>query len=106
MIQNNTSAANVFTDLNGLQSIRSLSKESQDEAMMQVAKQFESMFISMMMKSMRDASDVFSEDSLFNSPESDFYQNMYDDQMALSLASGQGTGLADVIHRQLMGSMA
>ena len=102
MIQNNTSAANVFTDLNGLQSIRSLSKESQDEAMMQVAKQFESMFISMMMKSMRDASDVFSEDSLFNSPESDFYQNMYDDQMALSLASGQGTGLADVIHRQLM----
>lgn len=102
MIQNSTSAANVFTDLNGLQSIRSLSKESQDEAMMQVAKQFESMFISMMMKSMRDASNVFSEDSLFNSPEADFYQNMYDDQMALSLASGQGTGLADVIHRQLM----
>ena len=102
MIQNQTNAASVFTDLNGLQSIRSLSKDDQDAAMQKVAQQFESMFISMMMKSMRDASDVFSEDSLFNSPETDFYQSMYDDQMALSLASGQGTGLAEVIHRQLM----
>ncbi len=102
MIQTQSNAAGIFNDLNGLQSIRTLSKDDQDAAMMQVAKQFESMFISMMMKSMRDASDVLSEDSLFNSPESDFYRSMYDDQMALSLASGKGTGLSEVIHRQLM----
>tara|TARA_B100001559_G_C16433158_1_gene590737 strand:- start:153 stop:1163 length:1011 start_codon:yes stop_codon:yes gene_type:complete len=102
MIQNSHNAANVFTDINGLQGIRALGKSDQDAALKEVAKQFESMFVSMMLKSMRDASDVFSEDSLFSSPEADFYQNMYDDQMAVSLTEGEGTGLAEVIHRQLM----
>ena len=102
MIQNSHNAANVFTDINGLQGIRTLGKTDQDAALKEVAKQFESMFVSMMLKSMRDASDVFSEDSLFGSPEADFYQNMYDDQMAVTLTEGEGTGLAEVIHRQLM----
>ena len=47
---------------------------------------------------------MFEEDSLFSSPEGDFYQQMYDDQMALSLSNGGGMGLAPVIHRQLMSS--
>ena len=102
MIQNSHNAANVFTDINGLQGIRTLGKTDQDAALKEVAKQFESMFVSMMLKSMRDASDVYSEDSLFGSPEADFYQNMYDDQMAVTLTEGEGTGLAEVIHRQLM----
>ena len=102
MIQNSQNAANVFTDINGLQGIRKLGKSDQEAALKEVAKQFESMFVSMMVKSMRDASDVFSEDSLFSSPEADFYQNMYDDQMSVSLTQGEGTGLAEVIHRQLM----
>lgn len=102
MIQTPANTANVFNDINGLQGIRTLGKNDQDAALKEVAKQFESMFMSMMLKSMRDASDVFSEDSLFSSPESDFYRQMYDDQMSVSLTSGQGTGLAEVIHRQLM----
>jgi flagellar protein FlgJ len=102
MIQAQANTANVFNDINGLQGIRTLGKSDQDAALKEVAKQFESMFMGMMLKSMRDASDVFSEDSLFNSPESDFYRQMYDDQMSVSLTSGQGTGLAEVIHRQLM----
>ena len=102
MIQTQTNAANVFTDLNGLQDIRKLGKEDKGAALMEVAKQFESMFIGMMLSSMRDAGKVFSEDNMFSSPESDFYQNMYDDQMSVSLTAGQGTGLAEVIHRQLM----
>ena len=55
----------------------------------------------MMMKSMRDANAVFEEDSLLGSPETDFYKQMYDDQMALELTKGQGLGLAAVIYRQL-----
>lgn len=102
MIQAQANTANVFNDINGLQGIRTLGKSDQGAALKEVAKQFESMFMGMMLKSMRDASDVFSEDSLFNSPESDFYRQMYDDQMSVSLTSGQGTGLAEVIHRQLM----
>src|SRR5690606_21510646 len=104
MINNNTNVAATYTDLNALQGIRKLGKQDQSAALMEVAKQFESMFVNMMMSSMRDASAVFEEDSLFSSPEGDFYQQMYDDQMALSLSNGGGMGLAPVIHRQLMSS--
>ncbi|QQD22046.1 flagellar assembly peptidoglycan hydrolase FlgJ [Oceanospirillaceae bacterium ASx5O] len=104
MINNNTNVAATYTDINALQGIRKLGKQDQSAALMEVAKQFESMFVNMMMSSMRDASAVFEEDSLFSSPEGDFYQQMYDDQMALSLSNGGGMGLAPVIHRQLMNS--
>jgi flagellar protein FlgJ len=91
----------VFTDLNSLQSINDIGRENKDRALRKVAEQFESMFVKMMMKSMRDANQVFKEDSLLSSPEEDFYQQMYDDQMSLNLTGKQGMGLADVIYRQL-----
>ncbi len=102
MIQNSSNAAQNYTDLNALQSIRTLGKQDKEAALMEVAKQFESMFVNMMLSSMREASAVFEEDSLFSSPEGDFYQKMYDDQLALSLSSGSGMGLAPVIFRQMM----
>lgn len=95
-------AANVYTDVNGLQSIRQLGKQDKNAALMEVAKQFESMFLNMMLSSMRDANQVFKEDSLFSSSESDFYEKMYDDQITLSMSSSQSTGLADVIYRQML----
>ncbi len=91
----------VYTDLNSLQSINAIGREDKDQALRKVAEQFESMFVKMMMKSMRDANKVFQEDSLMHSPQEDFYQQMYDDQMSVSLTGKQGMGLADVIYRQL-----
>ncbi|MCD8522540.1 MAG: flagellar assembly peptidoglycan hydrolase FlgJ [Saccharospirillaceae bacterium] len=102
MIQTQPQSAQIYTDLNALQGIRTLGKNDKSAALMEVAKQFESMFMNMMMSSMRDANKVFEEDSMFNSPETDFYRKMYDDQMALSLSGQQGTGLSQVIYRQLM----
>ena len=104
MIQTQTSSAQVYTDVNALQSIRTLGKQDKNAALMEVAKQFESMFLNMMLSSMRDANKVFGEDSLLSSPEMDFYEKMYDDQMAVSLSGQQGVGLSDVIYRQLMSS--
>jgi flagellar protein FlgJ len=91
----------VYTDLNSLQSINAIGREDKDQALHKVAEQFESMFVKMMMKSMRDANKVFQEDSIMHSPQEDFYQQMYDDQMSVSLTGKQGMGLADVIYRQL-----
>jgi flagellar protein FlgJ len=91
----------VYTDLNSLQSINDIGREDKDQALHKVAEQFESMFVKMMMKSMRDANKVFQEDSLMHSPQEDFYQQMYDDQLSVSLTGKQGIGLADVIYRQL-----
>jgi flagellar protein FlgJ len=91
----------VYTDLNSLQGINAIGREDKGEALRKVAEQFESMFVKMMMKSMRDANKVFQEDSIMHSKQEDFYQQMYDDQMSVSLTGKQGIGLADVIYRQL-----
>jgi flagellar protein FlgJ len=90
-----------YNDLNALQSIKYQSKSDKSGALDAAAKHFESIFVSMMIKSMRDANKVFSEGNMLNSSESEFYQQMFDSQLAVSLATGKGIGLADVIKRQL-----
>jgi len=42
-------------------------------------------------------------DPMFGSDQSDMYQGMMDDQMAVQLTSGRGIGLADMLFRQLSG---
>lgn len=91
----------VYTDLNQLNAIRQQGKEDQAAALKSVAKQFESMFTQMMLKSMRSANDVFAKDNPLNSPEMKFRQQMFDDQLGVSLSQGRGMGLADVLYRQL-----
>src|SRR5680860_1081863 len=68
---------------------------------LEVARQFESIFLSEMLKSMRKAGDVLAEGNYLNSSQSEFYRDMFDSQMSLTMAGGQGTGLADALVRQL-----
>ena len=98
---NNISNTYNYNDLASLNAISTLGQEQEAEALKQVAHQFESMFISMMLKSMRDANSVFEEDNPLNSHESKFYRQMFDDQLALSMSQGEGIGIADSIYRQL-----
>jgi flagellar protein FlgJ len=91
-----------YNDLASLNSITKMGETDEAEAMKQVSRQFESMFVTMMLKSMRDANAVFEEDNPLNSNESKFYRQMFDDQLALSMTEGKGIGLADSIYRQLM----
>lgn len=96
--------ASIYNDLSGLNSIKRQASDNPDEALKQVAKQFESMFVQMMMKSMREANAVFEEGGLSDSNESQFYRDMYDQQLALTLSSGKGVGIADALYRQLKGN--
>ncbi|MBV8656695.1 MAG: flagellar assembly peptidoglycan hydrolase FlgJ [Burkholderiales bacterium] len=64
----------------------------------QVAKQFEKMFLDMVMKSMRDASPKFDE---LDSNTVGTFRSMYDEQLSQTLTSGKGLGLADVIAAQI-----
>ena len=89
----------VYTNLQGLQSIAR--DGDQEEGLKKVAQQFESMFINLMLKNMRQANAVFEEDSLFNSKESDFYRDMHDHQLSLTLAHGKGFGIAETLYRQM-----
>lgn len=90
-----------YTDLTSLQSINTLGRKDKGKALEEVAKQFESMMVRMMMKSMRDANALFAKDNFLSSPQLDMYQQMYDDQMALTLSKGKGLGLRESMIRQL-----
>ena len=104
-IDRSDSNTQLFTDLTQLNSLKVKSRTDNKEALREVAQQFEQMFMNMMLKSMREASNSFSEDSYFNSSETQFFQSMLDQQMTTDLATqGQGIGLADVIVRQLGGA--
>lgn len=93
----------VYTDLSGLNEITRLGRENSPEAMRQVAQQFESVFLGIMLKAMRDANAVFSEGNYLQSNEMDFHQENFDNQLSLHMSEGQGLGLADVLFEQMMG---
>ena len=96
-----------YTDFNGLAELRNQAKGQSPAALQAVAQQFEALFIDMMMKSMRDANLG---SGLFDSDESQFYQEMWDRQIAMQLAQSRGTGkgfgIADLMLRQLQHSAA
>ena len=104
MISNNPNTALVagngsqYHDLNGLTDLKRTSRDNPDAAIDEVATQFESMFIQMMLKSMREA---LPKDGLFSSNDMDTYTEMADQQIAVNMAESGGIGLADVIARQL-----
>ena len=91
-----------YTDLNAMAQMKTGGKADSPENMERVARQFESLFLNVMMKSMREANQVFAEGNPLNTPQTRFYQDMYDNQMAVHLSEKQGMGLADVMLRQLM----
>ncbi len=90
-----------YTDLHGLQNIRKDGKENKEMALRKIADQFESMFVQMMLKSMRSANEVFAKDNPLNSFEMKHHQEMYDNQLSVSLANGNNIGLADAFYRQM-----
>lgn len=96
-----------FLDINGLNNIRQQSnaddKASKEEALETAAKQFEAIFMQMLLKSMRKAEEVLESDSPFNSQSTKFYRDMHDQQMSLELSSNGSLGLSELIVRQLGG---
>ena len=96
---NNANTADVYTDFNGLSQLKKEAKKQTPEAIKEVARQFESVFIGMVLKSMRAAK--LTEGGLMDNDQSKFYQDMHDQQLSIHLSGDPGIGLADVIERQL-----
>ena len=84
-------------DTKGLGDLKQSAKTGSPEALKGAATQFESMFINMMMKSMRAATP---QDGPMDSQETRTFTSMLDQQMSQKLAK-RGIGLADVLVRQL-----
>lgn len=84
-------------DAQSLSSLKRTAKESPQQATRQAAKQFEALFMNMLMKSMREAlpgSDPLASDA------SKTYTGMLDQQMSQKMAD-KGLGLADLIVKHL-----
>jgi flagellar protein FlgJ len=92
------SKAYTYTDFQGFSDLRRLAREESPEAAEAAARQFEALFIQMMLKSMRDAMPV---DSGMDGDQVKFYQGMFDQQIALEMSRGDGIGLRESLLRQL-----
>jgi peptidoglycan hydrolase FlgJ len=96
---------NFFADFQGLTALKNDAKGQAPTALKEAARQFESLFTQMLLKSMREANKSFGEDSLFGSDQGEMYQDMFDDQIAMQLSKGKGLGLADMLVKQLQQGM-
>ncbi len=81
----------------GLARLREAARTNSPEAIQAVSKQFEAVFLDMVMKSMREATPS---EGLMDGEQGKMMQGMLDQQYARTLAS-RGIGLADVLARQL-----
>ncbi|MDB4528571.1 flagellar assembly peptidoglycan hydrolase FlgJ [Pseudomonadales bacterium] len=83
-----------YNDLSSLQNLKLVDGENPRQALNEIGRQFESLLVHQMLKSMRNASKVWSEGGLLNSDRVGFYQEMMDDQLSLEMTKGDGIGLA------------
>ena len=88
-----------YNDFQSLTALKRDARAQDPDALRETARQFESVFTRMLLQSMRQASGG---DSLFDSQQSGFYRDMFDDQLAVEMSRGKGLGLADMMVQQLM----
>lgn len=100
----------IFTDFSGLDALRASARHTDsgeqgassaldsDDALEGAARQFSSIFLHMALKSMREASFG---GGILDSQQSEFYRDMFDQQIVLDLSEGEGFGLTQVIVDQL-----
>jgi flagellar protein FlgJ len=89
-----------YADFKSLDALKHDAKTDGRKALRGAAQQFESLFINMMLKSMREATSSVG-DSLTGGNEMELYQSMYDQQIATQMSKGKGLGLADLLVQQL-----
>jgi len=95
-VQTGAALDGLAADSRSLDKLRSVANQDPAKAVKQVATQFEALFMQMVLKSMREATP---KSGLLDSNEQQTYNSMLDEQLAQKIAGG--TGLADVIARQL-----
>ncbi len=84
-------------DVQGFDAIRAQAGTTPQQALKSTAKQFDAVFMQMMLKSMREATP---QDGILDSHESKEYQSMLDQQLSQQLSS-KGVGVANALITQL-----
>lgn len=97
MVAQLNTAASLAIDSQSLAQLRMQAKQSPDQALKAAAQQFESVFMNMMLKSMREATP---QDGMMDSDQTRMFTGMLDQQLSQSMSS-KGIGLADMLVKQL-----
>jgi flagellar protein FlgJ len=96
------STASLAMDTRSVDDLRRAARERSPEALKEASRQFEALFMNMIMKSMREATQ---QDDLFDNQQTRMYTSMLDQQLSQNFAS-RGVGLADVLIRQLSSTLS
>jgi flagellar protein FlgJ len=85
-------------DFAGLAQMRAGAVKGDEKVTKEVAQQFEAIFINMMLKSMREATD---RSGLLDSESTKTYESMFDQQLSTELAANGTFGIAQALQNQL-----
>lgn len=88
-------------DISQFTKLRAQARAQDPAALKAAAKQFEAMFTKQLLKSAHDAKLG---DDLMGGDQGEFYQDMFDNQIAHTMSQGRGLGIADLLVRQLQQS--
>jgi flagellar protein FlgJ len=100
IINPSATSAKSYLDFGALGELRGKAQRNDQGALRESAEQFEALFIQMMLKSMREASNVMKSDMLHSDAQETF-QGMYDKELSMSMAKRNALGFADVVVKQL-----
>jgi flagellar protein FlgJ len=90
-----TAAISTTNDFQGLARLKGQAAGRDPEATREAARQFEALFVQMMLESMRDANAVL------GGGQDTTYQEMFDKQIALEITRGKGLGMGELMAQQL-----
>jgi Rod binding domain-containing protein len=85
-------------DFAGMGALRGQAQRREDKATRETATQFEAMFIQMMLKSMREATE---KEGLMTSDHEEAFQEMYDRELSVQLAKRNTLGVADMLVKSI-----
>ncbi len=87
-----------YADFGRMEALKKTARQDQPAAIREAARQFESLFTHMLLKSMREANLG---EGLGDSEQTQFYQDMFDQQLSVQMSQGKGLGLAERLVQQL-----
>lgn len=102
MINSFDISGRLAVDAQSVDKLRLQARKDPDQALKAAARQFEALFMNMLLKSMREAAP---QDGPLNSEQTRLYTSLLDQQLAQNL-SAKGIGLADIMIRQLAHTVA
>ena len=85
--------------LTGLMAQANLDKNNTNEELMSLSRQFESIFIHQLLKSMRS---TIQKSGLFESHATRMYESMHDQELASLMSEQRSIGLADIVYKDLL----